>query len=174
MSAVSERLLELVQHALDTAIDGVKRGERFSPFVVTEIGAQRGLARFDHLSPAEALEEARRVVECVPMEVDRYVIAHAGDITVGGESTPAIFADGGTRGGEAMRYAHRYRPAMIASSPASVIRERLAIGPIENLLDKDRFLVVVCPSCAAKNRVSLMRIREKNPVCGACRRSLAA
>ncbi|MCC6746716.1 MAG: hypothetical protein IT371_03600 [Deltaproteobacteria bacterium] len=37
----------------------------------------------------------------------------------------------------------------------------------------ERFLLVVCPHCEAKNRTRLSRLRTQLPVCGACKRDLA-
>jgi ribosomal protein S27E len=36
-----------------------------------------------------------------------------------------------------------------------------------------RFLLVLCPQCQAKNRTRLDRLRQADPVCGACGRPLA-
>ena len=36
-----------------------------------------------------------------------------------------------------------------------------------------RYLVVVCPSCGAKNRVPLERLKKKLPVCGRCKTDLS-
>ena len=38
---------------------------------------------------------------------------------------------------------------------------------------KARYLVVVCPSCGAKNRVPLDRLRERLPICGRCKTDLS-
>ena len=40
-------------------------------------------------------------------------------------------------------------------------------GPVK------RYLVVVCPSCDAKNRVPLERLKKKLPVCGRCKTDLS-
>jgi hypothetical protein len=37
-----------------------------------------------------------------------------------------------------------------------------------------RFLLALCPHCGAKNRVSLARVRTGSPICGRCKKDLAA
>ena len=39
--------------------------------------------------------------------------------------------------------------------------------------DPERYLLVICPQCEAKNRVSLTRVRTGSPLCGRCKQSLA-
>lgn len=36
----------------------------------------------------------------------------------------------------------------------------------------ERYVVLLCPSCAAKNRTSLTRVRHSLPRCGACKKPL--
>lgn len=52
------------------------------------------------------------------------------------------------------------------------------LGDLKAALDGDapagkRYVVVVCPSCSAKNRVPLERLRTKVPVCGRCKTDLS-
>jgi hypothetical protein len=35
------------------------------------------------------------------------------------------------------------------------------------------YLLVLCPHCQAKNRMSLTRVRTQNPICGGCKAPLA-
>jgi len=37
----------------------------------------------------------------------------------------------------------------------------------------ERYLIVLCPHCQAKNRMSLSKVRTQNPICGGCRSPLA-
>jgi hypothetical protein len=37
----------------------------------------------------------------------------------------------------------------------------------------ERYLLVVCPFCSGKNRLSLSRVRSKNPICGHCKKDLS-
>lgn len=37
----------------------------------------------------------------------------------------------------------------------------------------DPWVIVLCPSCQAKNRTPLARLRRADPICGACGRTLA-
>ena len=37
----------------------------------------------------------------------------------------------------------------------------------------ERYLLVLCPQCNAKNRMSLSKVRTQNPICGGCRAPLA-
>ena len=36
-----------------------------------------------------------------------------------------------------------------------------------------RYLLVLCPQCQAKNRMSLKRVRTMNPICGRCKEDLS-
>jgi len=37
----------------------------------------------------------------------------------------------------------------------------------------ERYLLVICPHCDAKNRMSLTRVRTAKPVCGRCKQDLS-
>lgn len=57
-------------------------------------------------------------------------------------------------------------------------READPLAAMKARLDSDgparvRYMTVLCPSCAAKNRVPLDRVRHQQPMCGACRTDLA-
>ncbi len=52
------------------------------------------------------------------------------------------------------------------------------LGDLKAALDgearpQQRYLVVMCPSCSAKNRVPLERLRARLPVCGRCKTDLS-
>lgn len=44
-------------------------------------------------------------------------------------------------------------------------------------LDEDRpverYLLVLCPSCQTRNRMSLSKVRNQNPICGHCKEDLS-
>lgn len=44
---------------------------------------------------------------------------------------------------------------------------------LEQEQDRPRYLLVLCPHCAGKNRMSLTRARTMNPVCGRCKEDLS-
>jgi hypothetical protein len=37
----------------------------------------------------------------------------------------------------------------------------------------ERYLLVLCPHCDAKNRMSLAKVRTASPICGRCKRELS-
>ncbi len=39
--------------------------------------------------------------------------------------------------------------------------------------DTERHLLVICPGCGGKNRVSMTKVRTGDPVCGRCKEKLA-
>ena len=44
---------------------------------------------------------------------------------------------------------------------------------LEQEQDRPRYLLVLCPHCEGKNRMSLTRARTMNPVCGRCKEHLS-
>jgi hypothetical protein len=73
----------------------------------------------------------------------------------------------------------RRRPVDVG--PAASIRPETEADPLAAMkatLDgqgpaRVRYMTVLCPSCEAKNRVPLDRVRHQQPMCGACRTDLA-
>lgn len=51
------------------------------------------------------------------------------------------------------------------------------LSEMKDALDGDgemeRYLLVVCPGCKAKNRMSLTRVRTAAPICGKCKQDLS-
>jgi hypothetical protein len=51
------------------------------------------------------------------------------------------------------------------------------LSEMKAALDSDaeleRYLLVICPHCDAKNRMSLTKVRTMTPVCGRCKQELA-
>jgi hypothetical protein len=39
--------------------------------------------------------------------------------------------------------------------------------------DAERYVLILCPKCSAKNRTSLTKVRTRLPRCGACKASLS-
>jgi len=63
-----------------------------------------------------------------------------------------------------------------ASDPLAEMKERLDRDPEEaptEAKEGERFLLVLCPKCQAKNRMSLTKVRTGSPICGGCRSSLS-
>ncbi len=44
---------------------------------------------------------------------------------------------------------------------------------LEQEQDHPRYLLVMCPHCQGKNRMSLTRARTMNPICGRCKEDLS-
>jgi hypothetical protein len=44
---------------------------------------------------------------------------------------------------------------------------------VDGSREVERYLLVVCPGCGARNRMSLTRVRTANPICGGCKGDLA-
>lgn len=64
----------------------------------------------------------------------------------------------------------RARPVPGSEDPLAKMKAAL---DGEEQPDAERYLLVLCPSCNAKNRMSLTKVRTQNPICGGCRASLA-
>lgn len=51
------------------------------------------------------------------------------------------------------------------------------LSEMKDALDSDkeleRYLLVLCPACDAKNRMSLTKVRTASPVCGRCKKDLS-
>ncbi len=56
-----------------------------------------------------------------------------------------------------------------AASP----KQSAAPKPKPSKSEGPRYVVVVCPSCSTKNRVSLGRLRTRLPICGRCKTDLS-
>jgi len=62
-----------------------------------------------------------------------------------------------------------------ADAPAAPGADPLADmkAVFESDQELERYLLVVCPDCGAKNRMSLTRVRTAKPVCGRCKQDLS-
>jgi hypothetical protein len=64
-----------------------------------------------------------------------------------------------------------------ATDPLAEMKQRLDRDPADaapvDSEEGERFLLVLCPSCQAKNRMSLTRVRTGTPICGGCRAPLS-
>jgi hypothetical protein len=51
------------------------------------------------------------------------------------------------------------------------------LSEMKDAIDSDkeleRYLLVLCPKCGAKNRMSLTRVRTAKPICGRCKEDLS-
>lgn len=81
----------------------------------------------------------------------------------GGGAPPPETDDAGAKGGEAPP---RRDPG--ADDPLADLK-----AAVDGSREVERYLLVICPACGAKNRMSLSRVRTKNPVCGACKEDLS-
>lgn len=61
-------------------------------------------------------------------------------------------------------------PDPLASMKAALERDE---APSPDAAPGERYLLVLCPHCQAKNRMSLTRVRTQNPICGGCKAPLA-
>jgi hypothetical protein len=50
---------------------------------------------------------------------------------------------------------------------------KAAVDGASEPTEAERYLLVECPHCQAKNRMSLSRVRTATPVCGRCKQGLA-
>jgi hypothetical protein len=66
-------------------------------------------------------------------------------------------------------------PAEEEAPPAAAKSDPLADlkAAVEGSAPLERYLLVLCPHCDAKNRMSLAKVRTASPVCGRCKRELS-
>lgn len=95
---VGGELAELISLTLDHGVSSVEEGDALIPFVLTEAGGQREIHRFvdeqpQGISLEGSLDRARKYVETLPQEVDRYTLAYDGYVTVEGNKHDAILVE---------------------------------------------------------------------------------
>lgn len=64
--------------------------------------------------------------------------------------------------------AQRDRPGGGGSDPLAEMKDAL-----ESDGELERYLMVLCQGCGAKNRMSLTRVRTAKPICGRCKQDLS-
>lgn len=171
---------ELGRLALELGLEALRLGTPLQPFVLLKSdGADLEIAWQADPDPALALGRARHRAAtsgCV-----RYAIAVLEDILDReGVKRAAIVVEAGDRDHDtALRMAQPYRPYLSPQQRAEAIGTPIMLGDTTNVLRQpppapgpEPAFVVLCPSCSRKNRVSLRRVREQLPKCGACRKPL--
>lgn len=179
---VSESLLGLGRRTLQVAIDTVRVGRPFTVFAIHERGEQEAeLKWFVDVSDEAAAIRARHVT--ATSECERYAIAHHEEIRDrDGVKRLAVVVEVGDREhDDAMRMGQPYEAFAGVSSPLQTLGTPIMLGDTTNVLrgsaidpGKAPAFVVLCPGCGKKNRVSLARVRDGLPKCGACRKELLA
>ena len=64
------------------------------------------------------------------------------------------------------------RPAA-SKDPLQTLKEQLASSAPSEPRTTQRYVLLICPSCKAKNRTSLEKLRLMEPKCGGCGDNLA-
>lgn len=166
--------------ALELGFDTVRAGAAFVPFVLLQDEAGELQPKWCvDATPEAAVDRARHTAAtstCV-----RYAVTRHDEIPDReGIKRAAVIAEVGDREHEAaLRMAQPYRPYLSPTQRAEPIGTPIMLGDTVNVLrgatttpGPEPAFVVLCPACSRKNRVSLRRVREKLPTCGACRKSL--
>jgi hypothetical protein len=173
-------LRDLGRLALELGLDALRLGTPLQPFALL----QRDTADIEvswqaDADLATAFARARHVA--ATSGCSRYAIAtHEDILDREGVKRAAIVAEAGDREHDtALRMAQPYRPYLAPTQRAEAIGTPIMLGDTANVLrtppptpGPEPAFVVLCPSCSRKNRVSLRRVREQLPKCGACRKPL--
>jgi hypothetical protein len=107
----SRKLSTLLFFALDHGVDSVRSGGPLIPFLLTESQGERKLERFVANRLEDALDNAVRRANDLPIGAERWAIAYDGYLTVGGTRHDAIYVEGVERGaGRSFVLAQRYVP----------------------------------------------------------------
>lgn len=145
--------------------------EEAEVLLLIDAGDQRQTTRFLDFSRGRALEAAHGVVASRRLGMDRFAIAHAGEIVIGTSRKRVLLVDAADM---AMRSCVRVaQRLLLVSDGARADGPLLHLGVVPNPLDSLRKMIVECPRCAAKNRVLLSRIGKGIVRCGSCKDSLA-
>lgn len=130
---VSEAFAELLFWALDYAIECVSPGETLIPFVAVTRDGQRQLRRL----LAEGPEAAESMLNKLLAEeaVEAYAYAYDGYVTLDGERSDAVFAEGAEHGSaKGVLVVQRYRPADDPDGFAVEGKPTLIEHPVSRLL----------------------------------------
>jgi hypothetical protein len=102
---------QLLDAAMDVAMQCIATGETLLPFVITE-GGRGAIVSIDAGKAAEQLELAQRAVDDLPADASAWAFAYDGYLTLAEEKTDAIFIEVGSRAQTTVSvYAQRYSPA---------------------------------------------------------------
>lgn len=163
-------------------MDSLRVGRPFVPFSirVAEDGTST-LQWFVDAPEERAVARARHEVatsRCV-----RYAVALVEQIRDRqGTRRPAVVVEvGGRTSEQALRMGQPYEPFGGLDAPLRALGSPIMLGDTTNVLrgsaldpGKPAAFVAVCPKCSQRNRVSLARVRERLPKCGACSESLVS
>jgi len=108
----SQPLMNMVVFALNFSVESTTAtGDSFIPLVIKAAGEQVDVRQFLAETLEEGLAQARQSIENAPPEIERYVLAYEGLLTVEEEKWDAFIFEAGERGQtEAHLFAQRYLP----------------------------------------------------------------
>ena len=129
------KLMDLMEFALDRAVDEVKKTPMMSPFAILEtFASSRTLQTFKAERLDIGFEESRRAVLAAPPEARRYALAWLGYSTIEGVRYETVYVEGGERGdekGAAIAQRYKQRLPEVNCEPFG---NPMVIWPSENLL----------------------------------------
>lgn len=146
--------------------------EDIEVLLLIDLRGQRQTTRFLDFVGARALEAAKRLLLERSTGLERFAIVQRGEVPWGAGRSPAVLVDAADAAMRSMvRYAQR-----VSITSRGVHREGapVPVGALASPLDAARAIIVECPSCKAKNRVPLSRVKDTPPRCGGCKESLAS
>lgn len=133
----SERLLDLIFEALDTALDTLGHKQPLVPFAL--LLTKQGIIKQRYIadSTSASLEKAAQALTASDEDTLAYVLVYDGYVTVGDQETDAVMVEAGERGkAHGVRFARRYRPPL-AALPLMPIGDLAYLGEAEHYLQQD-------------------------------------
>lgn len=182
MTADPRPLRELGRLALQLGLDALRLGAPLQPFVLVEREDEE-LELAWQADPDLAAGVARARHAAASSSCVRYAVGtHEDILDREGVKRAAVVVEVGDRDHDtALRMAQPYRPYLSPQQRAEPIGTPIMLGDTANALREpppapgpEPAFVVLCPACSRKNRVSLRRVRDQLPKCGACRKPLSA
>lgn len=166
--------------ALCVALDSLRAGRPFVVFCLRAVAeTSPTLHWYSDATPKAAAGRARHAT--ATSDCDRYALVVQEEVrNRDGELRLAAIAEVGDREHDnALRLAQHYEPFAGPDAPLSAMGNPMMLGDTDNVLrgsaldpGRPAALVVVCPKCSKRNRVTLDRVRDRLPKCGACGESL--
>lgn len=133
----SDRLLDLIFEALDTAMDTLSHKQPLIPFAL--LLTNEGIIKQRYLAEdtQAALHKAQQALHKAAVTTRAYVLVYDGYVMLDADETDAVMIEAGEQGkAHGLRFARRYRPPL-AAMPLMPIGDLAYLGRAEQYLSID-------------------------------------
>jgi hypothetical protein len=96
----SDQTIDLINEALDTALDTVAQEDDLFPFVLTMNGGEITEHEINCEDPDEAIDSGRVLIKSITIPFESYALAYVGEVDLDNGSQDAVIVEVGERGKE--------------------------------------------------------------------------